>query len=323
MFGVSRPDPRTRAQTAALSSSMAGAVDLSALKARSEAAARPDAGPSAGGGSRFVVDVTEQSFQADVLERSMEVPVVVDLWAEWCGPCKQLSPVLERLAEAANGAWVLAKVDVDANQRIAQAFGAQSIPMVVAVVQGQPVDAFNGAQPEPQVRQWINSLLDALRDRMPAIRKAEESAGVVDAEPEEEPEDPRFTAAEDALERGEWAEAEAAYQKILDVEPANEQALAALSQVRFLARAESVDPTAVERADADPDDIDAQLAAADAEVAGDGVEAAFARLVATAGRAVGDDRDRVREHLVGLFELFAPDDTRVTAARRALARVLF
>jgi Thioredoxin domain-containing protein len=305
---------------------MAGAVDLSALKARTEAAARPQA-PSAGAGantaSPFVVDVTEQSFQSEVLERSMQVPVVVDLWATWCEPCKQLSPVLERLAAAANGAWILAKVDVDANQRIAQAFGAQSIPMVVAVVGGQPVDAFNGALPEPQVRQWIGSLLDALRDRMPAIAQAEAGAAGAVEEPAEEPDDPRFTAAEDALERGDYAEAEAAYQRIIDVEPANEQAVAALSQVRFLARAENVDPTAIARADATPEDIDAQLAAADAEVADDGVEEAFARLVATVARSSGDERDRVREHLVGLFELFPVDDERVTAARRALARALF
>jgi putative thioredoxin len=258
-----------------------------------------------------------------VLERSLEVPVVVDLWATWCGPCKQLSPVLERLAAAGNGAWVLAKVDVDANPRIAQAFGVQSIPMVVAVVGGQPVDAFNGALPEPQVRQWIAALLDALRDRMPAIAQAEAGVDGAEEQPEEEPEDPRFTAAEDALERGDYAAAEEAYQQILAAEPANEQAAAALSQVRFLARAENVDPTAVERADAAPDDVDAQLAAADAEVATDSVDAAFNRLVSTVGRTAGEERDRAREHLIGLFELFPADDSRVTAARRALARALF
>jgi putative thioredoxin len=304
---------------------MAGAVDLSALKARSEAAARPQQaseGSERAAGSGFVIDVTEQTFQADVLERSLQVPVVIDLWATWCGPCKQLSPVLERLAEAANGAWILAKVDVDANPRIAQAFGVQSIPMVVAVVGGQPVDAFNGALPEPQVRQWIAALLDALRDRMPAIGEAEAGAGAVD-EPAEEPDDPRFTAAEDALERGDYAAAEDAYQQILAVEPANEQAAAALSQVRFLARAENADPSSIARADAAPDDVDAQLAAADAEVATDNVEAAFSRLVGTVARTGGDDRDRVREHLLGLFELFPADDPRVTAGRRALARALF
>jgi putative thioredoxin len=327
MNGVSRPDPRQAAHTAALSRAMAGAVDLSALKARSEAAARQQAAPQRppgdgdGGDGQFVVDVTEQTFQADVLERSLQVPVVVDLWAEWCGPCKQLSPVLERLAEAGNGAWILAKVDVDANPRIAQAFGAQSIPMVVAVAGGQPVDAFTGALPEPQVRQWIGALLDALRERMPAIAQAE--AGAENGEPAEEPEDPRFTAAEDALERGDYAAAEEAYQQILAAEPANEQANAALAQVRFLARAEAADPSAVARADAAPDDVDAQLAAADAEVATDRAEAAFNRLVGTVARTAGDERDRVREHLVGLFELYPADDPRVSSARRALARALF
>jgi putative thioredoxin len=323
MDGVSRPDPRQAAQTAALSRAMAGAVDLSALKARAESSRSPAAqapGSPTPARGRFVLDVTEESFQADVLERSLQVPVIVDLWATWCQPCKQLSPVLERLAEAGNGAWLLAKIDIDANPRIAQAFGVQSIPMVVAVVGGQPVDAFNGALPEPQVRQWISGLIDALRDRMPAIREAEAAAG---AEPAEEPEDPRFTAAEEALERGDYAAAERAYQQILAAEPTNEQAAAALAQVKFLARAEKADPSAVARADAAPDDLDAQLLAADAELAMDRVEQAFARLVATAGRTSGEERDRVREHLVGLFELFPPDDGRVSAARRALARVLF
>lgn len=328
---MSRPDPRQAAQTAALSSALAGAVDLSALKARSEAAARqqaaggaPAASPDGGGGGGYVIDVTEQGFQRDVLEASLQVPVIVDLWATWCEPCKQLSPVLERLANASGGAWILAKVDVDANQRIAQAFGVQSIPMVVAVVAGQPVDAFQGALPEPQVKDWIARILDALRDRMPAIAEGERRAAAGGAAvPEEEPEDPRFTEAEDALERGDYAEAEAAYQRILDQEPANEMALAALSQVRFLARAEQADPSAIARADAAPDDVDAQLAAADAEVAQDRAESAFTRLVAAVGRTFGDDREKVRSHLVGLFELFPADDPRVSTARRALARALF
>jgi putative thioredoxin len=314
---------------------MAGAVDLSALRARADAARTSGAGRAPAGGpdggsappdsgtptGQWVIDVTEQTFQTDVLERSLQVPVVVDLWATWCQPCKQLSPVLERLAEQGRGTWILAKVDIDANPRIAQAFGVQSIPTVIALAGGQPVEAFSGAQPEPQVRQWIEALITEFRDKLPGIRAAE--SGVGNAEPELEEEDPRFVAAEDALERGDYAGAEAAYQRILDAEPANEQANAAIAQVRFLARAESADPSAVARADANPDDVDAQLAAADAELATEQVDAAFARLVTTVGRTDGEERDRVREHLVGLFELFPPDDTRVMAARRALARVLF
>ncbi|MGB8962086.1 MAG: tetratricopeptide repeat protein, partial [Pseudonocardiaceae bacterium] len=290
---------------------MSGAVDLSALKARADSAVRPGVpggAPGAGTQSTSVFDVTEHSFQADVVDRSRQVPVLVDLWATWCAPCKQLSPVLERLAEAAAGAWVLAKIDVDANPRIAELFGAQSIPTVVAIAAGQPVDAFSGVQPEPQLRQWITSLLDALRDQLPGIRAAERAAGGTAAgQPEAEPEDPRFIVAEAALVAGDYAAAEAAYQQILAVDPADVQARAALIQVRFLARAESADPSAVTRADAAPDDVDAQIAAADAEVATGAPERAFERLVGSVRRLTGDDCDRARAHLVELFELFAPD----------------
>jgi putative thioredoxin len=326
---VTRPDPR---QTAAMSAALSGAVDLSALKARADAVRQaPPSAPAgaappaaAGGGGAFVFDVTEATFQTDVVERSLQVPVVVDLWAEWCGPCKQLSPVLERLANASNGAWVLAKVDVDANPRIAQLFGVQSIPTVVAIAGGQPVDAFSGAQPEPQIRQWIGALLDALRDQLPGIQAAE-SGAVVDEEVEipEEPADPRFVAAEDAFEAGDFAAAQAAYEQILATEPANEDARAALAQVKFTARAEAADPAAVAKADADRSDVDAQLVAADVEVAQLQVDEAFARLINTVRVTAGDDRDKVRAHLVELFGLFPPDDPRVAKARRNLASALF
>jgi putative thioredoxin len=270
-----------------------------------------------------VIEVSEETFQSAVVERSLQVPVVVDLWAEWCGPCKQLSPVLERLARAANGAWILAKVDVDANPRIAQLFGVQSIPTVVAIAGGQPVEAFAGAQPEPQIKQWLASLLDALRDRLPGIRAAESGAAEPAAEPEPEPEDPRFVAAETAFENGDYEAAIAAYQKILAEEPANELAKEALAQVKFLARAESADPSVVVRADTSPDDIDAQLSAADVEVAGQQADKAFARLIDTVRRTSGPDRDRVRTHLVELFGLFPPEDPQVMKARRDLASALF
>lgn len=297
---------------------------MSAVKARAEAANRPAEAPEASSTSQWVVEVTEATFQAEVVERSLRVPVVVDLWATWCGPCKQLSPVLERLAEAANGAWVLAKVDVDANPRIAQLFGVQSIPTVVAVAGGQPVDAFAGAQPEPQVRQWISSLLDALREQMPGIAAAESSAPADEPEEEEpEPEDTRFTAAEDALDRGDFDGAAAAYQRILDEDPASEQAKTALAQVRFLERASNVNPSAIAAADAAPDDLTAQLEAADAELAEQRVDEAFARLIRAVRNNFGEDRDRARKQLVDLFELFAADDPRVAKARRDLASALF
>src|SRR5215207_9730355 len=160
-----RPDPRAAAQQAQMAAAMAGAVDLAAVKARSEAAARAQAAPPpssdgpAGAPGSAVVDVTEATFQSEVLDRSFQVPVVLDLWAEWCQPCKQLSPVLERLAAEGQGSWVLAKIDVDANPRIAQMFRVQGIPMVYAVVGGRPVDAFTGVMPESQLRPWLANIL--------------------------------------------------------------------------------------------------------------------------------------------------------------------
>nr|WP_276603330.1 thioredoxin domain-containing protein [Nannocystis pusilla] len=108
-----------------------------------------------------VIDVTDATFQAEVVERSLHVPVIVDLWAAWCGPCSVLSPSLEWLAGEANGAWVLAKLNADENPRIGQMLGLQSIPMVVVVKGGQPVGAFTGVPKEPAIREWLSGLLDA------------------------------------------------------------------------------------------------------------------------------------------------------------------
>jgi putative thioredoxin len=302
---------------------MSGAVDLAAVKARSEAAQRAAETPGPAPG-KYVIDVDEASFQAEVLDRSFQVPVVLDMWAEWCGPCKQLSPILERLATAAGGSWVLAKVDTDANPRITQALQVQGIPAVFAVIGGQLIPGFQGALPEAQVREFIDAVLAAAKEAglsgaaMPA---ADDAAAT--AEPAEVPDDPRFTAAEEALDAGDFALAAERYQAILDQEPANTEAALALGQVRLLQRIDSIDRDAAARADSAPDDIDAQLAAADLELAGNDVQGAFDRLLATVGRASGDDRDRVRTRLLEYFDLLGPDDPRVSAARRQLARALF
>ncbi|RJQ66810.1 co-chaperone YbbN [Pseudonocardiaceae bacterium YIM PH 21723] len=321
---MSRPNAR---QSAALSAALSGAVDLSALKARAEAAARPKpasppngaAAPAAGG--QFALDVSEADFQA-VVERSLDIPVIISLWADWSPESSRLTADLERLAGTANGAWILAKVDVEANPRIAQLFGVQSVPTTVAVAGGQPVDAFAGALPLPEVQQWISSLLDALRDKLPGIAAAEAGAGAATVV-EEEPEDLRFNAAEDAFDLGDFAAAEAAYQRILDEEPANELAKAGLTQARFALRAQTTDADTVSKADSDPADIDLQLAAADQEISVQQVDEAFTRLISAVRRTRDEDRNKVREHLVSLFDLFPPDDPRVMAARRNLASALF
>src|SRR6202050_715181 len=169
--------------------SLYGAVDLGARQAaaqrRQQAQSAGPAAPSDGS----VIEVTEQTFNSDVVERSRTTPVIIDLWAEWCGPCKQLSPVLEKLAGEAGGQWVLAKVDVDANPRLAQALQVQSIPMVVAVIGGQLVDGFLGAMPESQVRQWLGQVLEVAEkaglqgaSRPAADEDTEDDADDVDAQ---------------------------------------------------------------------------------------------------------------------------------------------
>jgi len=307
----------------------AGAIDLSALKNRATAATN---GPAAGGAaagpdaappSPYVVDVDEASFGA-LLQESSRVLVVIDLWASWAEPGKPLSAILQRLAAASGGTWILGRVDVDANPRIAQAFGVQALPMVVALAQGQPItEPLTAVVPEAAVRQWISSLLDALREHLPGIREAEVNAGGEALEAEPEPEDPRFVAAEEALANGDYAAAELAYQQILAAEPANAEAKAALAQTGLLARVEKVPADAIELADAAPDDVQAQRDAADLQLANGDTDGAFARLVAAVRRTSGDDRVAVREHLVELFTLFPPDDQQVIKARRALAAALY
>jgi putative thioredoxin len=300
-----------------------GAVDLSGLAARSRAPA------AAGNGavSSLVIDVTDATFEAEVLTRSLTVPVVIDLWAEWCGPCKQLSPILEKLALEYDGRILLAKVDVDANPQLSAAFQVQSIPSVFAVLKGQPVPLFQGAIPEPQVRQVLDQLLEvaATNGVSGRLEVAAATDGTDDGEPAAEPaHDPRCDAAADAIEKGDFAAAADAYRSLLKESPADPDAKAGLAQVELLQRISAVDPvTTRQAADADSADLAAQLTAADLDLADGKVEDAFSRLVDTVRRVGGDDRDQVRARLLELFDIVGSADPRVARARSALASALF
>ena len=302
-----------------------GAIDLSTLARPAEAPGA--AGGTAAGSGSYVVDVTEQSFQTDVVEQSLRVPVVLDFWADWCEPCKRLSPVLERLAQEYAGRFLLGKVDVEANQQLAAAVGAQSIPLVIAVVGGQPVPLFQGALPEPDVRRFIDELLKVAAangivgtatPQPPAEAAAPEAA---EAEPAG---DPRLAAAESAMQRGDYAAAAEEYRSLLARAPADPDATAGLAWAELLARTSGLDDTATRaQAASAPDDVDLALQVADLDLVADRADDAFERLLGLVVATAGDERDRVRKRLVELFGIVGTDDPRVRSARQRLASALF
>ena len=310
-----------------LGAALRGAVDLSSLRNRPAPATQGAPGeeaPVAGAAvvPSLVLDVTDETFP-QVLELSRTVPIVVDLWAEWCGPCKQLSPVLERVVTELGGRLVLAKVDVDANPQLSQAFRAQSIPMVVALVAGQPVPLFTGAVPEQQVREVLAQLLQLAAQN--GVTGTVSVDGEAPAEtPAEPPLPPLHAEAFDAIEAGDYARAITAYEKALAENPRDAEARAGLGQVRLLDRVQGVELQAARAAAAAaPTDIDAQLTVADLDLAGGHVEDAFGRLLDLFAALPADDRAPVRERLLELFALVGDADPRVIAARGRLASLLF
>jgi len=293
---------------------LAGAVALNPRPAVPAPAAAP---VTAANGAVTVIDVTEATFEAEVLTRSSEVPVVIDFWAEWCGPCKQLSPVLERLAEGAAGAWVLAKIDVDANPRLAQAAAVQGIPAVKAVIKGQVVGEFTGAAPEAQVRAWTNDVL-----KMAAEMGLAPVEGA--AEIEEEPTPAYLLDADEALTRDDLPAAIAAFTTELKANPGNDEAKAGLAQLELMRRINEADLEATQAAALErPDDVETNLLLADLELGAGDIEASFGRLLAVIRGTSGADRDTARKRLLELFLVVGSDHPLVIKGRRDLTSALF
>ena len=246
-----------------------------------------------------VLDVSEANFEAEVLQKSHEAPVVVDFWATWCGPCRALGPILEKLAGEGNGEWVLAKVDVDANQQLAAAARVQSIPAVKAFKDGKLVAEFTGALPEAQVRKWLEKLGPSQADVLLAEARRLEADGD----------------ARGALE---------AYRKVLTTEPARTEATSAIARLELGLRSRDLDIAALTAGnDGDPADVRVAADLADALAGRGRLEDATAVLIRAITLTTGDERDRARLHLLSLLDTVPTDDPRAVSARRALSTALF
>jgi len=282
---------------------MRGAIDLGALaQARKAQSVATDAVANAPAG--VVVDVSE-------------------LWAEWCGPCKQLSPLLEKLAAEYKGRFVLAKIDVDANPRLSQMFQVQSIPAVFAVIGESAGPLFQGAIPEAELRQVIEEVLRIAAEQGVSgtinAEVQEDAAPVI----QEEQINPRLEAAFNAIEKGDFVAANNSYKEMLNQNPADQVAQAGLAQVGLLERASKLNPNDVLQKASDRKDFASQMDLADLELMKGNPGAGFAVLINAIKISSGEDRDKLRARLLELFIVVGDSDPEVIKARRDLASALF
>lgn len=293
-----------------------GAVDLSALANQGPEAT--DSAPA--GAASWTTTLDEAAFQQFV-GLSQQVPAIVSLGSPRVQVSADLDAILRKLVDAKGGTFVLGLVDAETYPQIAQAFQAQQIPMVVALIKGQPVPLFQGPAEEAQIAQVFAQLeqlavQQGMSGTVPAF-----SGQAGQAEPELPP---LHQKAVDAIDAGDYAAAEAAYLEALNEKPNDKDAQIGVYQVRLLSRTHNLDLNkSREQAAQNPEDIAAQLDVADLDIVGGHVEDAFARLVSLISRLADEDRERVRRRLIELYAVIGNTDPRVAASRQKLARVLF
>lgn len=294
-----------------------GAIDLSSLTA--SAATQPTA--SAGGS--YVLEVTEAVFE-QVAQQSMQYPVILVFVSGGDRSSQQVATDLAELVNGLGGRMVLGVVDVAAQARIAQALGVQAVPTAVALIGGQLAPLFQGTRDKADIKALLDQVAQiAVANGLTGRAQPQAAAPAPEQANGEPAVDPRFAAADEALQAGDFAKAVQEFDKLLKANPRDSEAQAGRAQASLLLRTAEVDPAAIAKADAAPDDIDLQLAAADLELVTGHAEQAFTRLVNLVRRTSGDEREQVRVRLVELFETADPADPAVTKARRALSMALF
>lgn len=301
----------------------AGAVDLSQVAQRAKQSTAGQAGGPAVAGGSYVVEVTEQTFEAETIRKSLKHPVVVELYSPRVATGQQLSEVLIEIANASEGKFLLARLNVDAAPGIVQALGLQAVPTVIALINGQLAPLFQGVLAKDQVQAAIDQVLKAaVANGMVGRAEPAGSESAAAAEPEPDA-DPRYAAADDALQRGDFAAAREEFDKLLQANPNDAGAQAGKAQAGLFARAALLDPQSTLAAANGNDDLNIQLAAADAEMITGEADAAFMRLIGLIKRLSGEQQNQVRVRLLELFETLGNSDERVLKARRDLMTALF
>ena len=257
------------------------------------------------------IQVTVENLSNEILPLSLVRPVIVLMWSSRSPESMEMVKTLGKLEVDYKAAFALARVDIDSNPEVGQAFQTKSIPYAVAIIAEQMVPLFEQSYPEAQVKMVIDKVLTL------ASEQGIGQAPVEQIEPEE-------IEAMDALESGDYSAAEAAYKKWLARKPAENLAKLGLAQTHLLMRTEGMDlKEIVAQSSAAPADIELQLKAADVEIVTGGVEDAFSRLLSVIRATSGDDRTKAKNHLLNLFTLVDPSDPRLAAARKELASALF